>query len=290
MFRYIITALAALAIPFEAYAAPRAANRARSAGSRGGGAAGTPAAAAPKTPEECTGIFYSCMDKKTNEATMTFDVFFDDYNDMLTDVYAGMKSPPFKCVFSKKAREIYTSNYYGIDSLSFESGTKNEDKIRRGSIGYYDYLKANAMDVSSGKIMPQHIYSGVLELVDITVFPRNQVPGNLPAVSYKVTTMDAGKALQEAQDFCFSAEKNPDMDGCPFKGMKLGSLVDDWKKADPITMDKSCMDYEVFLTDKKSKAKSAAVDFISTLKTKITENIQNYNDNTDAKDEMEDVW
>ena len=76
-----------------------------------------------------------------------------------------------------------------------------------------------------------------------------------------------------------------DLGGCVGCPKLKKSLADKWKDANP-TIKKSCNDYTVFLTEKKSKAKSTAEDFIKTLKTKFTSIIEEYNLKIEADEEL----
>lgn len=233
-----------------------------------------------KDAKTCEEIFYSCMDQKTNEVVMQNDIIYNDYNDMLTDIYSGMSTPAFKCIYSSELKTIYSQHYYNR-ILSAPTGTKAE-KIKNKSIEYYNYLKQHAADIASKKLPINFVQSEVLSIADIDISPYNMTSENLPDVSYKITTIEPTKLFEENVQYCLDETQNEELVGCP----KLKkSLADKWKDGNP-TIKKSCNDYTVFLTEKKSKAQSTAEDFIKTLKTKFTSIIEEYNLKIEADEEL----
>ena len=233
-----------------------------------------------KDTSTCEDIFYSCMDKKTTEVVMQNEIIYNDYNDMITDIYSGMSTPAFKCVYSPELKTIYSKYYYNR-TLSAPIGGRSE-KIRTKSIEYYNYLKQNASDVASKKIPVNFIQNEVLTIAGIEIEPHNMNSENLPDVSYKITTIEPTKLFEANVEYCLDESKNEELLGC----QKLKkSLAEKWKEENP-SLKKSCNDYEVFLTEKMSKEKSAAEDFIKTLKTKLTSAIEEYNLKIEADEQL----
>lgn len=234
-----------------------------------------------KTKDECKQIFYTCMDKKTNEAVMQYETFYDDYNDMLTDIYDGMTSPVFKCLYSNNVKNLYETYYY--NQMGLDSSTGMTQKVRRNSIEYYNFLKQNANDVATKKITANLVYPEVLTIAAISVSPVEASPQSVPDVSYKFTTINPTNLLELNTQYCLDPEKNKNLEGCP----KLNkTLVENWKNIEPNTLTKNCQDYETFLVEKRSKAKQAAETFILSLKTQITNAINEYNAKIEAQREL----
>lgn len=230
-----------------------------------------------KTPEACEKIFYDCMDKKTTEILMQNEVFYDDYSDMLTDIYNGMSSPVFKCLYNNNIKNLYSGYYYNQEDLDVDGNT---DKVKKNSIEYYNFLKQNANDIATKKITANMVHNDVLNIAGITVTPVNAKAQSLPNVSYKFTLLTPSKSFEINKDYCLDPEKNKDLEDCP----KLKkSIADNWKNMEPNTMAKSCQDYETFLTDKKSAAKREAENFILSLKTQILNAINEYNAKIEAE-------
>ncbi|MBD5405955.1 hypothetical protein HDR59_05410 [bacterium] len=234
-----------------------------------------------KTQDDCKQIFYTCMDKKTNESVMQYETFYDDYNDMLTDIYDGMTSPVFKCIYSNNAKDLYETYYYNQSGLDASGG--RTQKTRKNSIAYYNFLKQNANDVATKKITANLVYPEVLTIAAISVSPLDASPQSVPDVSYKFTTINPKNLLELNTQYCLDSEKNKNLEGCP----KLKkTLVEDWKNLGPNTLTKNCQDYETFLVEKRSKAKQAAETFILSLKTQITNAINEYNAKIEAQREL----
>lgn len=234
-----------------------------------------------KTKDDCKQIFYNCMDKKTNESVMQYENFYDDYNDMLTDIYDGMSSPAFKCLYSNNIKDLYETYYYNQNGLDASNGTIQ--KVKKNSIEYYAFLKQNANDVATKKITANMIYPEVLTIAGISVGPVGATPQSVPEVSYKFTILNPTNLLETNTQYCLNPEKNKNLDGCP----KLNkTLVENWKNMAPNTLTKNCQDYETFLVEKRSKAKQSAEKFILSLKTQITNAINEYNAKAEAQKEI----
>ena len=233
-----------------------------------------------KTPAVCEKIFYDCMDKKTIETLMQNEMFYDDYNDMITDIYNGMSSPAFKCIYNENIKDLYGTYYYNQTDLEAD-GT--EDKIKKNSIEYYAFLKQNASDIATKKITANLVHTDVLNLAGITVTPLNAKVQSVPNVSYKFTILNPTKAFNLNKEYCLDPEQNKSLEDCA----KLKkSIADTWKNMEPNTMAKSCQDYETFLIDKRSQAKQAAETFILSLKTQIINAINEYNAKIEAEKEL----
>lgn len=234
-----------------------------------------------KTDEVCIDLVYDCMENKTNEIVMQNEDFFDDYNDMLTDIYGGMITPSFKCIYDKNLKNLYSEYYYGIDDLDEVSGKTEE--IKRNSIEYWSFLKQNAMDVASKKISPSMINTKILGIADINIFPMNRVSQDLPGVSYKSTLVNPDVEFEMATAYCIDPEKNEDLEGCQtFRK----NFTEKWKEIEPNTVKKSCSNYEVFLADKKTKAERGAEVFIIGLRTKLINVIEEHNAKIIATQEL----
>ncbi|MBD5398523.1 hypothetical protein HDR60_03380 [bacterium] len=233
-----------------------------------------------KTKEQCEQIFYDCMDKKTNETVMQYEVYYDDYNDMLSDIYNGMSSPVFKCIYSNDIKDLYSSYYYGQTGLDVDGNTV---KIKKNSIAYYNFLKQNASDVASKKISANMVLPEVLNIAGITKTPIDSKAQTTPNVSYKFTTVVPLTLFNLNKEYCMDVEKNKDLDGCA----KLkNNLADNWKNLTPNTMSKSCQDYETFLIDKRTQAQQATQTFILSLKTQIINAIDEYNAKIEASKQL----
>lgn len=230
-----------------------------------------------KTQDVCEKIFYDCMDKKTTEILMQNEVFYDDYNDMLTDIYNGISSPVFKCLYNNNIKNLYSSYYYNQEDLDVDG---NADKVKKNSIEYYTFLKQNANDIATKKISANMVHNDVLTIAGITVSPINANPQSLPNVSYKFTLLTPSKSFESNKAYCSDPEKNKDLEDCP----KLKkNIADNWKNAEPNTISKNCQDYETFLIDKKSAAKRETETFILSLKTQILNAINEYNSKIEAE-------
>lgn len=234
-----------------------------------------------KTQDDCKQIFYTCMDKKTNESVMQYETFYDDYNDMLTDIYDGMTSPVFKCIYSNNVKDLYETYYYNQSGLDASGGWTQ--KIRKNSIEYYNFLKQNANDVATKKITANLVYPEVLTIAAISVSPLEASPQPVPNVSYKFTTINPTNLFELNTQYCIDVEKNKNLEGCS-KIKK--TWAEDWKNTAPNTLTKNCQDYETFLVEKRSKAKQSAETFILSLKTQITNAINEYNAKIEAQREL----
>lgn len=224
----------------------------------------------------CKQIFYTCMNDKTMEAVMQNELLYDDYNDMVSDIYSGMSQPPFRCIYSNKVKNLYSSYNYGFE-ISAPSGNTNAEKIKKGSIAYYSFLKDNASDVATKKLSAKLLHSEALAMANLTISPIDSENPKLAEVSYKITTLDTKKIFDENVKYCIDPKQNTDIDGCEnlskSTGRKWGEA---WKEETP-SVNASCKDYEVFLTEKRTKAKEQAQAYISQLSTKLFSVIEEYN-------------
>ena len=231
-----------------------------------------------KNLKTCEKIFYKCMDEKTNEVVMANDIVYNDYADMISDIYSG-NSPAFKCVYSNNLKSLYARYYFGREISAPTNG--HLEKIRSNSIEYYNYLKNNATQVSSKKISAKYADDYVLEIAGI----KRNLKGasqELPDVSYTITTIDGNALYNENVAYCSDASQNVDFDGCD-KIKK--SWIENYKEENP-SMLKSCKDYEVFLSSKLTQAKTSTSDYISKLKTKLESSIKEYELKITAEEEL----
>ncbi len=231
-----------------------------------------------KNAKTCEKIFYKCMDDKTSEVVMSNDIVYNDYADLMTDIYSG-NSPAFKCVYSNNLKSLYSKYYFGREISAPTNG--HLEKIRSNSIEYYNYLKNNATQVSSKKISAKYADDYVLEIAGI----KRNLKGasqELPDVSYTITTIDGNALYNENVAYCSDASQNVDFDGCD-KIKK--SWIENYKEENP-SMLKSCKDYEVFLSSKLTQAKTSTSDYISKLKTKLESSIKEYELKITAEEEL----
>ncbi len=236
-----------------------------------------------KDKKTCEEIVFSCMDKKTTEYIMQNESLYTDYNDMLTEIYSGMVAPSFKCVYSNELKSLYSKYYYNKE---ITAPNKNRaEKIKTKSIEYYNFLKQNATDIATKKKSAQFIQSDVLKYVGILSYPKSWKPQDLPDVSYKITAIDPNVAYEENIAYCVDETKNEELQGCPVMSAHLGEK---WKEAG-ISVNKSCKDYEIYLSEKRSKAETAAKDFILTLKEKISSVIEEHNLKIEAGKQLENI-
>lgn len=233
-----------------------------------------------KTKEVCEQLVYECMDSKADEFVMQNEVYYDDYNDMLTDIYGGMTNPAFKCIYDSGVKDLYSEYYYGQTNLEPSS---NPAKIRKNSIEYYKFIKQNANDVASKKIAVNMVLPEVLTIAGITITPTGMQSQSIPEVSYKFTTLNQNVNFEEIKNYCMDPTKNEELEGCPKLKKSIG---DNWKTLSSNSISKSCQDYETFLIDKRSKAKKEAETFIIGLKTKISNNIEEYNAKIEASKQL----
>lgn len=233
-----------------------------------------------KTKEQCEQIFNDCMDKKTNETVMQYEVYHNDYNDMLSDIYNGVVSPVFKCIYSNDIPDLYGSYYYGQTGLDTD---RSGAKVKRNSIEYYNFLKQNASDVASKKISANMVLPEVLSIAGITTSPLNSMSQQLPNVSYKFTLLNPTNTFNLNVEYCIDSEKNKDLEGC--KQLKK-TIGDTWKTIPSNTVSKSCKDYETFLMDKKSQVQQSTQTFILGLKTQIINAINEYNAKIEAETKL----
>ena len=230
--------------------------------------------------ESCEEIFYKCMDEKTNETLMQYDIIYDDYSDMITDIYSGMTMPAFKCIYSPRVKSIYSTYYFNTNVSSPTAGFV--DKIGKNSIEYYNYLKENATNVANKTLGVEMLDSDVLSLGSISMKPLKKGSVNLPSVSYKITTLNPTKIFEANVAYCMDSSQNTDLEGCPKLSKKL---AEKWEEAD-LSLNKSCKDYEVFLSEKLIKAKENATSFITGLKTKLESAIEEFNLKIEAEEEL----
>lgn len=236
-----------------------------------------------KDTKTCEKIFYSCMDEKTNEAVMTNELIYNDYSDMLSDIYSGMTAPAFKCIYSNKVKSLYSTYYYGYE-ISTPMAGMNE-KIQSNSIEYYSYLKDNATSVANKRLPVTQVDREVLKFADVKTEPSDMKFATLPDVSYKITTLDTNALFDSNVAYCMDPTQNKELEGCP---TLKKSLSDKYKDMD-VSLSKTCKDYEVFLTTKLSQAKTSAKDYIIKLKTKISSVIDEYNLKKEAEEELKNL-
>jgi hypothetical protein len=240
-----------------------------------------------KTREECTDEYYACMDKKTTEVVMQYEAYYDDYSQMLTDTYSGITNPPFKCIFDDKVKELYGDAYYGIKHLRIRT---KPDRTEIGSITFYNSLKQNAIDVSSGKLQPTGLDMSVYDIakLEVRVDGTEPSPMQYPEVEFKSLVVDPKSEFKGMSEFCSSPRDNKRVEGCTENTLSERELSNKWKNLPPMTVKKSCDDYKAFLADKKKKAKESAESFINTLKMSLGQKIGAYNSNLYAKKRLEE--
>jgi hypothetical protein len=240
-----------------------------------------------KTSTECADEYYACMDKKTVEVVMQYEAYYDDYSQMLTDTYSGITNPPFKCIFDDKVKEIYSDAYYGIKHLRIRS---TPDRAEAGSITFYNAIKQNAIDVSSGKLQAIDLDINVYEIGKLEVRAEGGAPGPIkyPEVEFKSLVVDPKNEFKGMSEFCASPRDNKRVEGCNDVTLSERELSNKWKNLPPMTVKKSCDDYKAFLADKKKKAKESAESFITTLKMSLGQKIGAYNSNLFAKKRLEE--
>ena len=229
-----------------------------------------------KTKEVCEQLVYECMNKKTDEVVQGNEAYFNDYNDMLTDIYGGISNPAFKCIFNNEVKDLYSNYYYGKTGME---ASERVDKIKKKSIEYYKFLKQNASDIASKRIAVNMVLPEVLSIAGISETPIDMKSQSLPDVSYKFTTLDSKSTFEQSKTYCTDPEQNKELEGC---SKIKQDIADNWKTLAPNTIAKSCQDYETFLIDKKSKAQREAETFIMGLKLKIENNIKEYNAKIEA--------
>ena len=230
-----------------------------------------------KTVKVCEKIFYKCMDEKTNESVMSNDIVYNDYADMISDIYSG-NSPAFKCIYSNNLKSLYAKYYFGREISAPMNG--HIEKVRSNSIEYYSYLKDNATQVANKKISADKIDSEVLDMLGMK--KTLNLSQTLPDVSYTITTIDGTALLDENVAYCSDASRNKDYEGCD--KMKK-SWVDNYKEENP-SMLKSCKDYEVFLSSKLTQSKSSTSDYVSKIRKKIESVINEYELKKEAEEEL----
>jgi len=246
-------------------------------------AAGTETAAAaekpaPKTQESCRAIVAECMDNALTAAVLEVDVLYDDYNDMVSDVYGGMKTPPFKCAYTFDGRQLFTRFYFGLSNLGpVGMGSDGMKRVEKDSIEYYNFLRQNALDVASKKLPATELNPGVLKIAGITTSVEGTKP-QLPFADYRITTFD-GEARFKADRKACTDMSRPELAGCD--GLLEGA-VPAWLRLDP-SQDKSCEDYKVFLSKKLAKARDDAQLAIAPLKSRLQTIVDEHNANEAAK-------
>lgn len=233
----------------------------------------------------CEKAYYDCMDLKLNEVLQSNETLFTDYNDMLSDIYSGMKAPVFKCLYSEEVKKLHSKYYYGTNVLSV-SGYKQD--VSRDLIEYYSFLKENAISVAQKKLAVIKLKEDVIKMADLKNLPKGLVKNSdTKPVSYKVARINPEKLFEAANEFCQSPKQNKDFAKC--NGPKISNSISDWQKnwgnEDEIV--KSCKDYEAFLVDKLGKAEKDAKSFISGLSTKLFSVIEQHNLKIEADEELE---
>ena len=238
-----------------------------------------------KTKQECAEAYNSCMDRKTLETLMIYEDLYNDYNDMLTDVYSGMVQPAFRCMYSDEVIEMHTKYYYG-SALSAPTGTMAARKeVTDDSIDYQTFLRQNAEEVASKKLGPAFLHEDVMKIARIEKKPLIHKEVDIPIVSYKVTALDPAKAYRENKEYCIDPSKNSNLLGC----RKVNDdTISAWKNKNP-NVEKSCEDYRIYLTEKKVESEEATKKFILGLSTKLSSIIEEYNLKVEADRELEEI-
>ena len=232
------------------------------------------------TALSCEDIFYKCMEKKTTETVSQFDIIYNDYTDMLSDIYSGMMNPPFKCIYSNRIKSLYTNYYFG-KSISSRSSTPEE--VGKNSIEYYNFLKQHVVDISSKKIEASFLLDDVIKLADLKIKPLNKSKTALGTVSYKITLLEPDSLLSKNIAYCKDPALNKNLsEECSYLSKSLGNK---WLEQDR-SMTNSCKDYEIFLTEKLNNSKKSATDFINSLRTKLTSTIDEYNTRIEAEEQL----
>lgn len=238
----------------------------------------------PLTPaQKCQAAVFKCLDKKVMAFAQTMDIVYDDYTDMLTDVYGGLSAPVFKCAYSKKLQQIYAQSHFGLSNVSPPSGSRAQ-KVSGNSIDYYNYMKSNALDGASKKISATEISPAVLEMAGIKLKAKGGGPQAVaPDVNYKITAFDGKEKYEEDLAACMSPSVNADVVPCEPK--MLNTAGDDWLESAP-SVDKSCADYKVFLMNRVSKAKEDARGVIFGLRSTLSRVIEEHNEAVDAREAL----
>lgn len=240
--------------------------------------------------QSCQKIYFECMDDKTNESVQSFDILYNDYSDMLSDIYSGMKAPVFKCLYSEDIRKIYSKFYYGVSSVN-SSGGSYVQQVTSGSIEFYSFLKDNAVNVATKKISPALLNESVFEIAGLKVKPYGMGSSfETKPVSYKVTTIDPVNLLNDNNKYCIDPKQNLKFAECddPFINNVKDEWKEEWLKSSP-ELEQSCRDYKAFLKDKLGKAKKEASSFILSLVSKLSTVIDEYNLKEDSEKELKQI-
>jgi len=226
-----------------------------------------------KTKDACIEAYNNCMEQKTVESLMMYDDLFNDYSDMVSDIYNGMSQPTFRCLYSDDVIAIHTKYYYGSELSAPTEGGMSKKLITTDSIEYQNFLKTNAEQVANKKYSPAFLSDKVIEIAGLKKKPLEQQALELPEVSYKVTALDPIKVYKENRDYCVNPKENTNLQGC----RKISDdIINAWKNKSP-KIEKSCDDYRLFLTEKKSKSEKETKDLIIGLSNKLSSAIEEYN-------------
>ncbi len=232
-----------------------------------------------KDAQECEKIFFDCMDTKTRESLMANEALYTDYEDMVSEFYSGMKTPVFKCIYSDDVRGLYSKYNYGFE---LSDSSSRIEKIRRNSTYYYMYLKENATNVVNRSLLIQQVDSDVLSIAGVEKSVEGQSNPELWDVSYSILSVQPKVLWKENVAYCTNPKQNEELEGCP----KLKSdAPEKWLSNIP-TKKQSCADYETFLKNTLSRAKSDSTKYIQTLRPKLESLIDEYNLKTDAEKEL----
>jgi hypothetical protein len=231
-----------------------------------------------KSKEKCTIELGKCMDAKLLLATQGSGTVYDDYNDMLADIYNGVDMVPFKCLYSESIKTINARFYYGNTTLV--SGAMMD--VKPGSIEYYKFLGENLSGVLSKKLPAMFLSPEVLKIANIDREIRDWTP-NSPEGSISISSLRPEDRFKSDANACISPELNPEMEGCGDQITYNTAVL--WRSSGDITVDKSCRDYETYLTAKLAKLKKTTEAAIQQKRQQLTEIIDEYNKNEAAKED-----
>ncbi|MDR3126497.1 MAG: hypothetical protein LBT92_02595 [Rickettsiales bacterium] len=236
------------------------------------------AAAEPAKPKEkCVIELDKCMDNKLLLATQAGGAVYDDYNDMLADIYNGVDIVPFKCMYSESIKTINAKFYYGNTTLV--SGAMMD--VKPGSIEYYKFLAENFSSVLAKKLPPMFLAPEVLKIANIDRPITNWTP-NSPEGSISISSLRPEDRFKADANACLNPELNPDVEGCGEQITYNTAVL--WRSSGDITVDKSCRDYETHLTAKLAKLKKTTEAAIQQKRQQLIEIIDEYNANEEAKE------
>ena len=232
-----------------------------------------------KTVQECEKVFFDCMDNKTRESLMANEALYTDYEDMVSEFYSGLQSPVFKCIYSDDVRDLYSKYNYGFQ---LSDSSSRIEQIRRGSIYYYMFLKENATNVVNRSYIIQQVDSEVLSIAGVEKSVEGQSDPALWDVSYSILSVQPKALWKTNLAYCSDPMQNEELAGCS----KLKSDIAERWLANVPTKKQSCADYETFLKNTLSRAKSDSTKYIQTLRKQLESLIDEYNLKTDSEREL----